>query len=52
MIDAGKERVDRWVGVRDRGGDRQMKITAATSAVINETQIVGEGRNVTLFGTR
>lgn len=52
MIDAGKERVDGGAGLRASGDDGRMKMTAATSAVVNETQIVGEGSNVSMFGTR
>lgn len=37
---------------RLRQDDRPMKIAAATSAIINETQIVGEGSNVAVIGTR
>lgn len=37
---------------RQRGDDRLMKITAAISAIINETQIVGEGSSVAVIGTR
>lgn len=43
LIDAGKERVDRW----KRRDDISVKITAASAAFMNEALIVGEGGNIT-----
>lgn len=51
MIDAGEERADRRVGLKGRRDVISMKITAST-AIVNETQIVGESRTLTLCGTR
>lgn len=39
-------------GWETEGGWQADEITAATSAIINETQIVGEGSNVAVIGTR
>lgn len=51
VIDAGKERADRRVGLKGRRYVISMKITASTT-IVNETQIVGESRTLTLCGTR
>lgn len=46
-----REETGEWVR-KDGSGVVSMKIAAASTAIMNETQTVGEGRNVTLCGTR